>query len=166
MRGWLKLRTVTVDAWIDMPRLGLPDDEVKGMSEWLKSLFRRETRASRINVEVDRTRSIPYRAYAQQSFEGYVTNAINDRLSLALGLTREEFSNSIRDPAFVSGTFKKYELLVEFLSGGLMANQLIEKNKRNKSPGPEEQYRQFDQIRALVDQLERWEKEYESPRRF
>jgi hypothetical protein len=166
MRGWLKLRTVTVDAWIDMPRLGLPDDEVKGMSEWLKSLSRKGTRVSRINQEVDRARSIPYRAYAQQSFEGYVSNAINDRLSLAFGLSREEFLNSIRDPAFVSGTFRKYELLVGFLSGGLMANQLTEMNKRNKSGGPEEQYKQFDQIRALVDQLERWEKEFESSRRF
>lgn len=146
MRKWLKLRTVSVDAWIDTPRIQLPDDEVKGLAERLKSLS--ESKAKFFTIGL------------------VVSDILVDRLSLTLGLSIEELSNSLRDGDFVKKSFGPHVSIVDFLSREWKGHQLAARNERKTPRNVGAQTRQFDEINTLLDQEKRWEKEYESSRGF
>jgi hypothetical protein len=145
MMRWLKSRTVNVQAWIETPRIEHPDDEVKGLAERLKLLSRNDSRLLTI---------LPV-----------IYEDIIDRLSLILGLSRDELLNSLHDEAFVKKSFGRYSSLVDSLWKGLGRDQMA-KNERSRPRGLDAKSKRFDEINTLLDQVEKWEREYESSRSF
>jgi hypothetical protein len=143
MMKWLKSQTTSVDTWIEAPRIERRDeDEVKGLAERLKPLSTNDSRFLTI---------VPT-----------IYDDIIVRLGLVLGLGRDELLNSLHDQTFVKKTFGQYRSMVDFVSGGRMETQLAIKERR-RSPSLDAQSRRLDRIGALLDQLEKWVKEYESP---
>jgi hypothetical protein len=146
MGKWLKSRTVNVEVWSDSPRIEPPEDEVRGVVKWLKSLSRNRTEFQKIRMAV--------------------SNAIIDRVGLTLGLDREEVSKSLREDEFAKRVFGGYTSIVDFLSAERLGQLESAKNEKRRTWNTDAQNKQLDEIKILFDKMKRWEKEYESQGSF
>jgi hypothetical protein len=146
MRKWLKSRTVSAEVWSDSPRIEPPGDEVLGVAKWLKSLSRNRSGFLKIKLAV--------------------SNAIIDRVSLTLGLDREEVSKSLREDEFAKRVFGRYTSIADFLSAERVGQLEFAKNEKRRTWNTDAQNEQFDEIKIMFDKMKRWEKEYESQGSF
>ncbi len=146
MRKWLESRTVSTEMWSDSPRIEPPDDEVRGVAKWLKSLSRNRSGFQKIKLAV--------------------SNAIIDRVSLTLGLDREEVLKSLREDEFAKRFFGRYASIADFLSPERVGQLEFAKNEKRRTWNTDAQNKQFDEIKIVFDKMKRWEKEYESQGSF
>ena len=144
MIKWFRRRTATLERWADAPRLEPPEEEISGAAAWLQSLSKDKAGLARISLEV--------------------SDAITDRVSLILGLQKDELRKLSLEEDFVRKTFGDNAAVPKYFSQDWLAKSLLiepgHKATRRTAWAPA----YLQEIRTMIEQLSRWEKSYESSR--
>jgi hypothetical protein len=144
MTRWFRTRTVELESWTDSPRLEPPRDEIYATAEWLEALSKDKTGQLRISLEV--------------------SHAALDRVSLVLGLQKDEVKTlSFRDE-FVKKTFGENAAVAKYISEETLAKSLLTESGDKATRRSRGALAYLEEIKVMMEQLSRWEKKHESSR--